>query len=157
VEAPRETDLEMTGQIWPKQAGAKGILAGSKREGPSREIPFGLIPSDFLPKTTGERALLARLRPRADQGEPGFHRAASDCISNRLATRASPVLPHLHDVIPPGMDHLHTSVGHHASTLKRLHHGLSGNTSRSSKFESNVPVEDCLKKWFCTFGALGSG
>ncbi len=111
-EAKKEKFVARTNETLRKllpEAEKRGLKLGCENRQALEEIP---VESDFQfffrEFRQPEHRLLARLRPRADQGKPRLH-PARGCISESLADRLAGF--HIHDVQFPARDHCAPGTG----------------------------------------------
>lgn len=101
VEAPRQLALDMIGQL-AQQAAVKGLLLGIENREAVEEIPFDDDLSFFLnelPENVRYWHDCGHAQIKENLGFIALHRMHFESLSPRLAGC------HVHDVIPPGMDH----------------------------------------------------
>lgn len=101
VEAPRQLALDMIGQL-AQQAAVKGLLLGIENREAVEEIPFDDDLSFFLnelPENVRYWHDCGHAQIKENLGFIAQHRMHFESLAPRLAGC------HVHDVIPPGMDH----------------------------------------------------
>ena len=150
VEAPRQLALEMIRQL-AQQAGEKGILLGIENREAVEEIPFDDDLSFFLaelPDNVRYWHDCGHAQIKENLGFIAQHRMHFETLAPRLAGC------HVHDVIPPGMDHCPPGSG--MIDFKALSPWVKPEHIKVLELNPNVPVEDVVKGYEHIRGIWGS-
>ena len=139
VEAPRQLAIEMISQL-AQQAGARGILLGIENREAVEEIPFDDDISFFLgelPENVRYWHDCGHAQIKENLGFIAQHRMFLESMAPRLAGS------HVHDVIPPGIDHCPPGSG--MIDFAALAPFVTSDHIKVMELNPNVPVEDVKK------------